>query len=137
MSAEEEEEAAAALATMKEDAGGSGAEAGEGVQVHGNMQVSSPAWSVFVEGSGSFSWRVCAVDDTPAAVSRLAPPFLRFAACARAVVVAVVLLFAAQFEDTETSRTPCGCCCGTGNFGVLLMLGRGRRQEWVPGWRMG
>lgn len=34
----EEEEAAAALATMKEDAGGSGAEAGEGVQVHGNMQ---------------------------------------------------------------------------------------------------
>lgn len=78
MSAEEAAAAAAALATMKEDAGRSGAEAADhqSVQVHGNMQVSAPR----LEGSGRlFRGEFCAVDDTPAAVSMLAPPrFLRF-----------------------------------------------------------
>lgn len=164
----EEEEAAAALRAMKEeDAGGSGsgAEADQDVRVHGNMQVSL---SRFRALGRVFSWKVleasrggvCAAGyNTPAAVSRL---LLRLFFVLRIALARGLLcfLFAARFEDSETSRTPCGFRCGTrefwcsvdarggeagrvaawvayglliSNFGVLLMLRVGRGEETKSG----
>jgi hypothetical protein len=98
---------------------------GSDPEVHANMQVSSPAWLVLVEVLEAFGGELVRWIQ-PAAVLRLGRLFfvLRFA---RGPVVAIVLPFAAQLEDTETSRTPCGCCCITGNLGFLLMFCGGSR----------